>query len=68
MQKIALNGAKGECFREMQAMMMLPLTWHPLPGSTFYLPRPPFLLPEHVARCACQLQLPVAKNAEVKAA
>lgn len=41
--------------------------------GTFYLVLPPvsppsFPLSQQAARCACQLQLPVAKNSEVKAA
>lgn len=72
-KKIPLNGGKGECFREMQAMMMVPLTCVGKAPSTWYYllfspPPPSFPLFQQAARCACQLQLPVAKNSEVKAA
>lgn len=35
-KKIPLNGGKGECFREMQAMMMVPLTCVGKAPSTWY--------------------------------
>lgn len=48
-KKIPLNGGKGECFREMQAMMMVPLTCVGKAPSTWYYllfsPPPPLISP-----------------------